>query len=284
MNKNFIEQLNNLHENSEHDKIIQIIEGLSKSELNYDLKNLLGRAYNNESKYDKALEVLLPESLKGNDDALWNFRVGYAYFYKHEEENALLYFKKSKELGDTLAEDFIQDCIRDIENKNNPKDENKQINQNISKMTLNKIAWTFSSQFYTDSEEFDKEVTQYQMDIYKTDEQWKPNEIVFDFPELQIQYVAWVKGASDLLENETLIEEDKDVFGDEPHEDDMYQVEVVATLKADNAKNFTALEFLMKSHNQQANKELGDHVFFEGTDENPEIIDGLPLCYIACGS
>ena len=49
-------------------------------------------------------------------------------------------------------------------------------------------------------------------------------------------------------------------------------------------KIFTALEFLMKAHNQMSNKELGDHVFFEGTDETPEIIDGLPTCYIACGS
>lgn len=56
------------------------------------------------------------------------------------------------------------------------------------------------------------------------------------------------------------------------------------TFDTDNGENFTALEFLFKSHNQQANKELGDHVFFEGTDEDPNIIDGLPLCYIACGS
>ncbi|MDO5858308.1 hypothetical protein Q2490_13520 [Myroides odoratimimus] len=152
-------------------------------------------------------------------------------------------------------------------------------------MTLNKIAWSFSKKNYLSYEEFNKEVTEYQIIIHKTDQDWKPNEVVFDFPEIQIQYMAWVNGVDDLLENERLIEDDKDVFEDEDNaEDGFYQVEILAKLKADNGKNFTALEFLIKAHNQQANKELGDHVFFEGTDEQPEFNEGLPTCYIACGS
>ncbi|MGQ8869204.1 hypothetical protein [Myroides sp. TSA_177.3] len=158
--------------------------------------------------------------------------------------------------------------------------------ENHSPFTLNHIAWTFSAKFYTDAEEFNQEVIDYQNLIYKTNENWKPNAVVFDVPELQIQYMAWVKGASDLLENEILIEEDRDVFEEEPYEeeDDMYQVELLATFTADNGKHFTALEFLLKTHNQQVNKELGDHVFFEGTDETPTLINDLPTCYIACGS
>ena len=284
MNTNLIEQLNLLHEQQEHNKIVEIIEKLSKNELDFELKNLLGRAYNNLSEYDKAIEILLLEKTKGHNNALWNFRIAYAYFYKSEEEEALSYFQKSSELGDTIAKDFIQDCINKIENKKKPKQETQQIVQYSSNMTLNNITWTFSTKSYSNSDDFNNEIIEYQKLIYKTDERWKPNEIVFNFPELLIQYEAWVKGASDLLENETLIDDDQDVFDDEPHEDDMYQVEVLATLKADNGKNFTALEFLMKTHNQQANKELGDHVFFEGTDENPEITIGLPTCYIACGS
>ncbi len=150
-------------------------------------------------------------------------------------------------------------------------------------MTLNEIAWSFSDKFYSDIEKFNIEVTKYQKNIYDSDDNWKPNEIVFDFPELQIQYEAWVTGADDLLENETLIDEE-DAFDEDNSEDGMFQVEITAKLKADNGKNFTALEFLFKAHNQQANKDLGDHVFFEGTDDEPEIYDGLPTCYIACGS
>ena len=54
-------------------------------------------------------------------------------------------------------------------------------------------------------------------------------------------------------------------------------------LKADNGKYFTNLELMTKVHNQQANKELGDHVFFEGMDLDDEI-DGIPVFYVACGS
>ncbi|MNT20123.1 hypothetical protein D3C72_1554210 [compost metagenome] len=75
----------------------------------------------------------------------------------------------------------------------------------------------------------------------------------------------------------------EDIFDEEP-EDDGYQVEIIAKFKADNGKNFTALEFLMKTHNQQVNKELGDHVFFEGIDDHPTIVEGVPTYYIACGS
>ena len=149
--------------------------------------------------------------------------------------------------------------------------------------TLNKIGWHFTPEFYTDIDKFNKEVVQYQLDIYETDEHWKPNETVFDYPEMQIQYMAWINKPSDLLANETLIEDDKNVFEEYPDEEEQ-QVEILAKLKADNGKNFTALEFMMKAHNQQANKELGDHIFFEGTDEIPEIIDGLPTFYISCGS
>ncbi|MCW3170032.1 hypothetical protein OMO38_16020 [Chryseobacterium sp. 09-1422] len=149
-------------------------------------------------------------------------------------------------------------------------------------MTLNEIAWSFSSKVYRSSEEFNEAVSNYQKTIYKTDQNWKPDEIVFDFPELQIQYEAWISDASQLLENETLIDEE-DAFDEDNSDEGMYQVEILSHLKADNGRNFTALEFLFKTHNQQANKELGDHTFFEGTDEN-NLTTVLPTFFIACGS
>ena len=150
-------------------------------------------------------------------------------------------------------------------------------------MTLNNIAWSFSNEIYTDAAKFSKDVEQYQKDLADDADLLNDDEIVIEAPEIRIQYEAWVYGPEDLLENEQLIEDDADAF-DEEADEDGYQVEIIATLKADNGKYFTALEFLMKAHNQQANKELGDHVFFEGIDEEPEIIDGLPTYYIACGS
>lgn len=118
MNEEQIEQLKNWHESSEHSKIIQAIEEFPVSELNFELKSLLARAYNNVSDYQKALQILLPESVQGTDDALWNFRVDYAYYYNNELEKAFPYFQKNAALGYTTAVDFKKWCISDIERKN----------------------------------------------------------------------------------------------------------------------------------------------------------------------
>jgi hypothetical protein len=150
-------------------------------------------------------------------------------------------------------------------------------------MTLNRIAWRFTKEIYTDLARFNQDVVAYQLAIYQKDSNWEPNAIAVAVPEIQVQYMAWVKEPSDLLENETLIDEDKQVF-EEELEEEMHQVEILAKLKANDGEKFTALEFLMKAHNQQANKDLGDHIFFEGTDDTPQIINGLPTYFIACGS
>ena len=79
-------------------------------------------------------------------------------------------------------------------------------------------------------------------------------------------------------------------------EDDMWQVEIYARLKADNGQYFTTEELLFKIHNLMANKELGDHVFFENlvyddhefeADEIEDIDDndeGIPVFVVWLGS
>ena len=115
-------------------------------------------------------------------------------------------------------------------------------------MTLNNIAWSFTKDFYTDADKFNSDVTEYQKNNYKDTNRWNPNEIVFNIPDLQIQYMAWVTGPTDLLENETLIEDDEDVFKEEPEEDEYgYQVEILAKLKADNGKNFYSFRIFNES-------------------------------------
>jgi len=150
-------------------------------------------------------------------------------------------------------------------------------------MTLENISWVFSKKTYNDFEKFNQEVIQYQKDIYDDKSLWIPNEVIFNIPELHIQYMAWISSPKDLLENEFLMEYDQDIF-ENNSEQEGYQVEVFAKLKADNGKDFTALEFLIKTHNQQSNKNLGDHIFFEGVDDEFEPIKGLPTYYISCGS
>lgn len=79
-------------------------------------------------------------------------------------------------------------------------------------------------------------------------------------------------------------------------EDGMWQVEIYARFKADNGQYFTTEEILFKIHNTMANKELGDHVFFENlayddhefdADDADDVSDddeGTPVFVVWLGS
>ena len=41
----------------------------------------LGRAYNNIEEYEKGLEILKSIENEVGDTALWNWRIGYSYFF-----------------------------------------------------------------------------------------------------------------------------------------------------------------------------------------------------------
>lgn len=112
---NIIEEINQLHENDEHEKIIEIITAISNEERDSELFSLLARAYNNIEKYDEALDNLMYIREEGIDDALWNYRVGYAYYYKGDKEKAENYFKKAYDLDneDTDAYNFYMLCSED---------------------------------------------------------------------------------------------------------------------------------------------------------------------------
>ena len=148
-------------------------------------------------------------------------------------------------------------------------------------MALDDVMWTFSKKIYESTEEFNKDIKAYynQMREY-VNREWNPDEAAVNQPEIYVDYEAWIKGKEDLMENEAADEEE---LSEEYAEDGYFQVDVRALLKADNGKYFTNLELMTKAHNQQANKELGDHVFFEGMDLDDEI-DGIPVFYVACGS
>lgn len=146
---------------------------------------------------------------------------------------------------------------------------------------LNNVLWHFTDKEFTDTSIFSDAVSEYHLAIKREPDFWQPEEIVFSLPQVKILYEAWINGQEDLLPNEILIEDEQGAF---EMEDGMYQVEILATLDADNGKEFTAVEFLMKVHNQLANKELGDHIFFEGVEEISSPGTEVPVYYIMCGS
>lgn len=147
---------------------------------------------------------------------------------------------------------------------------------------LSDVAWMFDKTEYESIDSFNKEIAQYQLEIMEGETFWKSDEIVIDSPIVDIAFMAWIE-KDGLEENETLLEED-DFFEDEDNSNGhLFQADIRARFKADNGKNFTALELMYKLDKQMKSKELGDHIFFEGLDEE-ESEDGILSFYMACGS
>lgn len=150
-------------------------------------------------------------------------------------------------------------------------------------MILEKIVWVFKDRTYSKLKDFNEDVRQYQIDILGSDEAWQPNEVVVDSPQVEIEYDAWIRRKKELLRDERLSAEYANLFDEEIDEEDGEEAHIIMTLTADNNLNFTMGELFMKINNNIANKDLGDHVFFEGLEES----DGesnLPSYYIYLGS
>ncbi|MFP3596077.1 hypothetical protein [Chryseobacterium sp. SIMBA_029] len=151
---------------------------------------------------------------------------------------------------------------------------------------LSNILWAFQKKNYNSIEDFNKEITDYQTLILKEKASWEPYKLVIDAPEINVFYEAWIKGKEDMAANETLLGDESDVFSEDNSDDGMFQVELCAKLKASNYTNFPALDLLYQLQNQVSNKELGDHIFFEGLtpQDNEEEKNNIPSYYMYCGS
>ncbi|MEY9977287.1 Imm51 family immunity protein [Lysinibacillus sp. RC79] len=111
MQKKLLNMLEKWYEENQHDKIVEAIEQLSKSERDYEIVGHYGRALNNLGRYHEALSQLCTVKKQGQQDADWHWRVGYAYFYIQEWQEALAAFEKAKELQfDTRTEEYIVAC------------------------------------------------------------------------------------------------------------------------------------------------------------------------------
>lgn len=206
---------------------------------------------------------------------------------------------KSKHCLKDYKEDYIMifEMIKNLFNKNEntEKIEYLGVDKDGNKIyegyyhEFKGIPWVFNKTTYT-KEEFAKE-------FYTCLEEHKVNpDNLPPLVELEIfvSYEAWIESKSQLHPNEHLYEVDELLEDDK--EDDMWQVEIYARLKADNGQYFTTEELLFKIHNLMANKELGDHVFFENlvyddhefeADEIEDIDDndeGIPVFVVWLGS
>ena len=150
------------------------------------------------------------------------------------------------------------------------------------------VHWVFNKKSYS-KENFSKEFNQI-LEEYAEYGAKESALALLEEPEILVTYEAWIESENQLYHNERLDDEE---LLEEEKEDNMWQVEIMAHLVADNGTYFTREELLFKLHNLMANKELGDHVFFEGIEyeghecEGYGLIDnedGIPVFYICCGS
>ena len=118
-----LKQCQNWHENNEHHKIIEALEGIE--ERTPEMDSQLARAYNNEADHrtpevramlKKAIALLKPHEEYFEGDYYWNFRMGYSYYYLDQEGKALRYFEKALEArpDDEDTMQLIDGCKKGI--------------------------------------------------------------------------------------------------------------------------------------------------------------------------
>ena len=115
MKKTILKQIEKLHAEERHAEIISFLEKTNEVH-DYELTCLLARAYcnmpvmaNNDNDYiNKGLSLLLSVKDMGENDPLWHYRTGFAYFYADKEEEALIHFKKAVELIPKTKESAVK--------------------------------------------------------------------------------------------------------------------------------------------------------------------------------
>ena len=118
-----LKQCEKWHENNEHHKIIEALEGIE--ERTPEMDSQLARAYNNEADHrtlegramlKKAIALLKPHEEYFEGDYYWNFRMGYSYYYLDQEGRALRYFEKALEArpDDEDTMQLIDGCKKGI--------------------------------------------------------------------------------------------------------------------------------------------------------------------------
>ena len=113
MKKELLEKIERLDELWKYQEIIDLIEALPTEQLDTELIVELGKAYNNIENYEKGLKILKSIENEEGDNALWNWRVGYSYFFLKDYIKAEKYFLKAYELepDDEYARDFTCDFL-----------------------------------------------------------------------------------------------------------------------------------------------------------------------------
>lgn len=89
MNQVHKDQLNQWHEDDEHQRIVDALLAIPENKRDYDIISRLARAYNNLELYEEALHHFESIAEAGQHDPLWHYRVGFALFHVKRYEDAV---------------------------------------------------------------------------------------------------------------------------------------------------------------------------------------------------
>jgi len=146
MEQMLVEQLLRWHEEDEHEQIVDTISSVPPAERSYSAISYLARALNNLERYEEALQQLILIKDEGKGDALWHFRIGYAYHYMHQAEEALHAFEQADLLapGDSATQIYLKQCRRQLQSK-------QMLQHNLGSASASLDEFD-DSQFWEDSE------------------------------------------------------------------------------------------------------------------------------------
>lgn len=129
--------------------------------------------------------------------------------------------------------------------------------------------WNFTDELPETREELNQEVIAKQIRNFGNSDNWNPNEIIIDKPEIVISYRAKLFTKEGIFDNEKIFELEEITFPEEMEIEGMLLLATIhATLVADNKENFPALELLYKIHELMLNKDSIAQLYLEGLELN----------------
>ncbi|MBR5486208.1 MAG: DUF2185 domain-containing protein [Oscillospiraceae bacterium] len=115
-----LKKLDDLHWAGKHKEVLEAIYNTPPAEWDYTVICFLARALNGLERYDEALDFLFTVSHLGNDDPLWHFQLGKAYFYLAQYPLAQEEFDRALSLDpdEKQTNEFFFWCRDELQRRN----------------------------------------------------------------------------------------------------------------------------------------------------------------------